>query len=62
METKLEATMREDKKKTDTIMAKITQKWVRLCLRHKKIDSAAGKKSLRMAVTEELTYDPIALL
>lgn len=43
-------------------MAKITQKWVCLCLRHKKIDSAAGKKSLRMAVTEELTYDPIALL
>ena len=46
METKLEATMREDKKRMDTIMAKITQKWVRLCLRHKKIDSAAGKKVL----------------
>lgn len=45
METKLEATMREDKK-MDTVMAKITQKWVRLCLRHKKIDSAAGKKVL----------------
>lgn len=44
METKLGATMREDEKKMDTIMAKITQKWVRLYLGHKKIDSAAGKK------------------
>lgn len=55
METKLGATLREDKNRMDTTKTTITQKWLRLCLRHTKINPAAEKKSLRMAVTEELT-------
>lgn len=60
METKLEATMREDKK-MDTVMAKITQKWDVFVFATRK-STQPPEKSLRMAVTEELTYDPIALL
>lgn len=61
METKLEATMREDKKKRIQSWLKSHRNGSVFVFATRK-STQPPEKSLRMAVTEELTYDPIALL